>query len=73
MTFGDITEVGPWNDYVYSVPLKINGVDIDVITFDKKDGGQDDFDAIMKKAIDEGRKEKKAIYTTTGEVDYTNK
>ena len=70
VTFGNITEFGTGltEDYYAELPLKINGVDIDVITFDKRGGSQDAFDAIIKKAIDVGRKEKKAIYTTTGEV-----
>jgi hypothetical protein len=73
VTFGAITEVGGKGDYVYSVPLKINGVLIDNIIFDKQSGSQDDFDAIMKKAIDTGRKKKTATFTQGKEVDYSTK
>jgi len=83
VTFGEITNVGKGLDDAYSVPLKINGVLIDNVIFDKQSGKQSDFDAVMKKAIDAGRKKKTATFTKgkekaeevveKKEVDYSTK
>ena len=64
VTFGKITNVGEGVDDAYSVPLFINGALIDTeIVFDEQGGSQDSFDAVMKKAIDAGRKKKTATFT----------
>jgi hypothetical protein len=74
VTFGKITNVGEGVDDAYSVPLFINGALIDTeIVFDEQGGKQSGFDAVMKKAIDAGRKKKTATFTKGNEVDYSSK